>query len=184
MRPATGSRGDIGVLGQGRWEDGYWDVTLSRALDTGNPMDDKILYDHATYDVAFAIHRNATGGRWHYVSLPQTLGLGHEGNIAAMRFEGDAPQWGTDWTEITLFYPGQVTWPMLNSRLHAGAEFIAQGVPVAFRHSPEQLTHYGIEQEFREEIREQWLWTLLTGLLLILSFGIALNSALRPGKGA
>jgi hypothetical protein len=38
-----GSRADIAVSGEGRWADGYWDVTLSRAMDTGNPLDDKIF---------------------------------------------------------------------------------------------------------------------------------------------
>jgi len=184
LRPATASRGDIGVVGQGRWADGYWDVTLSRALDTGNPLDDKILREHGSYDVAFAIHRNATGGRWHYVSLPQRLGLTHEGDAVAAKFAGELPQWTENWTEITLFYPGQVTWPMLNSRRHAGAESIAKGVPVKFRHSPQQLTHYGIEQDFRDEIRRQWLMTLLAGILLIFAFGVALNVAIKSRKGS
>lgn len=91
LRPGTKSRGDIRVAGQGRWADGFWDVTLSRALDTGHPEDDKILRDHGTYDVAFAIHRNATGGRWHYVSLPRTLGLAHQADINAVRFTGETP---------------------------------------------------------------------------------------------
>lgn len=184
LKPATGSRGDIGVVGQGRWADGYWDVTLSRALDTGNPLDDKILRDHGTYDVAFAIHRNATGGRWHYVSLPQSLGLARQADIMATKAEGIEPQWGESWTEITLFYPGQVTWPMLNSAAHAGAESIAKGVPVKFRHSPEQLTHYGVEQEFKNEIRNQWLITLLAGVALIIAFGFALNASIASRKGA
>jgi len=183
LRPATASRGDIGVVGRGHWADGYWDVTLSRALDTGNPLDDKILREHGTYDVAFAIHRNATGGRWHYVSLPQRLGLTHEGDVVAKKFAGELPQWTDAWTQITLFYPGQVTWPMLNSERHAGAKNIARGVPVKFRHSPQQLTHYGIEQEFRDEIRRQWLLTLLTGVLLIGAFGFALNASVKSRKG-
>lgn len=182
LRPAAGSRGDIAVLGQGRWTDGYWDVTLARALDTGNPMDDKILRDHGTYDVAFAIHRNATGGRWHYVSLPQSLGLAHQADIMAAPFTGDAPTWSDTWYDVTLFYPGQVTWPMLNSAAHAGASSIARGVPVKFRHSPEQLTHYGIEQEFKSEIRRQWLLTLLGGVALIVAFGVALNALIASKK--
>jgi hypothetical protein len=183
VKPGTGSRGDISVAGEGRWSDGYWDVTLSRALDTGNPRDDKILHDHRTYDVAFAVHRDATGGRWHYVSLPQRLGLAHEGNIMAMKFQGLLPEWGEDWSEITLFYPGQVTWPMLISETHAGAEDIAQGIPVSARHSPEQLANYGIEHEFRDEIRSQWMWTLLGGVVLIFTFGVALSAALSTRQG-
>ncbi|MFH1793631.1 MAG: ethylbenzene dehydrogenase-related protein [Pseudomonadota bacterium] len=184
LKPATGSRGDIGVVGQGRWTDGYWDVTLSRALDTGHPLDDKILHDHGTYDVAFAIHRDATGGRWHYVSLPQSLGLAHQADIMATRITGAQPEWSDTWSDVTLFYPGQVTWPMLNSAAHAGAASIAKGVPVKFRHSPEQLTHYGIEREFKDEIRRQWLLTLLAGVALIIAFGVALNTSIASRKGA
>lgn len=182
IRPGKGSRGDIRA--EGRWADGYWDVTLARALDTGNPMDDKILKDHGTYDVAFAIHRNATGGRWHYVSLPFSLGLAHEADIMANRFAGATPQWGDVWTDVTLFYPGQVTWPSLNSSVHGGASGIAAKVPVRARHSPEQLAHYGVEHEFRTEIRRQWLMTLLAGVLLIAGFGVALNATIASRKGA
>lgn len=184
LKPASGSRGDIGVVGEGRWADGYWDVTLSRALDTGAPADDKILKDQGAYQVAFAIHRNATGGRWHYVSLPQTLGLGRPGAVTAASFQGDAPTWGDDWTAVTLFYPGQVTWPMLNSAEHAGTAAIQQGVPVAFRHSPEQLAHYGVEREFQPQIVRQWILTLLAGILLIAMFGYALDATLSNRKGA
>ncbi|MBC7181846.1 MAG: hypothetical protein H5U14_17430, partial [Roseovarius sp.] len=179
-----GSRADITAPGKGRWSDGYWDVTLSRALDTGAPQDDKILHDLGVYDVAFAIHRNATGGRWHYVSLPQSLGLDREADIKAVRFAGSQPQWGDAWTDITLFYPGQVTWPLLNSGAHAGAERIAEGVPVRFRHTPEQLTNYGIEVEFNDQIRRQWGLTILAGLVLIAGFGVALNRSISTTKGA
>lgn len=182
LRPPEGSRADIGVFGLGRWEAGYWDVTLSRALDTGAPADDKILMDQGAYQVAFSIHRNATGGRWHYVSLPTTLGLGRPGDIMATRIDGRTPIWGDTWTDMTLFYPGQVTWPMLNSAEHAGASSIAQGVPVAFRHSPEQLANYGIEREFQPQIARQWILTLLAGVLLIAAFGFALDATLSTRK--
>ncbi|PKO62998.1 MAG: hypothetical protein CVU24_01340 [Betaproteobacteria bacterium HGW-Betaproteobacteria-18] len=52
-----------------RWADGFWDVTLTRKLDTCHPLDDKILHDQGAYAVAFAIHRNASGyGLWLPVS--------------------------------------------------------------------------------------------------------------------
>ena len=41
LRPGDGSHGDIKVTGKARWTAGYWDVPLNRAMDTGNPMDDK-----------------------------------------------------------------------------------------------------------------------------------------------
>jgi hypothetical protein len=180
LRAGTDSRNDIAA--QARWNDGYWDVTLSRAMDTGRPEDDKIFVDHRVYTVAFAVHRDATGGRWHYVSLPVSLGLDRQARLQAARFEGDAPGWDQPWTEVTLFYPGQVSWPMLNSRRHAGADKIKQGVPVRFRHSEIQLAHYGVEMEFNEEIIAQWRYTLLAGLLLIGALGLALLRLL-PRKG-
>lgn len=98
------------------------------------------------------------GGRWHYISLPASLGLGRAGDIVAQRFEGAVPTWSGPWTPIELFYPGQVSWPHLNSTQHAGAEF-ANG------------------------IYRQWLWTLAAGIALIAAFGIALNQLLSRKQG-
>ncbi|MGV8891731.1 MAG: ethylbenzene dehydrogenase-related protein [Burkholderiaceae bacterium] len=183
LRTPEGSHADIAVQGKGRWADGFWDVTLTRKLDTGHPLDDKILKDQGAYAVAFAIHRNATGGRWHYISLPASLGLGRSGDIVAQRFAGDAPTWGDKWSDVELFYPGQVDWPSLNSTKHAGAKFIRQGQPVTTHHSVGQLKQYGIEAEFADEIRRQWLMTLFAGLLLIAGFGFALNQLLKRKQG-
>jgi hypothetical protein len=182
LRPGDGSHGDIKVAGKARWQDGYWDVTLTRAMDTGNPADDKILVDRRIYYLAFAVHRDALGSRWHYVSLPVTLGLGRDAELIAARFEGDAPQWQQPWYNVVLFYPGQVSWPHLNSAKHAGADKIKEGVPVKSRHSEIQLAHYGVEGEFAEAIKWQWLLTMVAGVLLIVGFGIALNG-LSARKG-
>lgn len=140
---ADKSRGDITVSGEGRWKDGYWDVTLRRRLDTGNPQDDKILRDQGSYYVAFSVHRDAQQERWHYVSLPISMGLSRPADMVAQKFTGDTPNWQQPWTEVTLFYPGQVSWPHLNSKRHAGAESIKKGVPVKYRHTEAQLAHYG-----------------------------------------
>lgn len=181
LRSGDGSHADIAVLGKARWKDGYWDLTLVRKMDTGNPEDDKILLDRRAYTVAFAVHRNATGSRWHYVSLPVRLGLNRQADLQAVRFEGAEPKWDQPWYGAKLFYPGQVSWPMLNSRMHAGADKIRQGVPVKFRHSEEQLAYYGVEMEFNDAIRRQWGYTLAAGLLLIVGLGVALVRLL-PGK--
>jgi hypothetical protein len=74
---------------------------------------------------------------------------------------------------VTLFYPGQVSWPTLKSSMHAGAGKIRQGVPVKFRHSEAQLAHYGVEMEFNDAIIRQWLLTLAAGVLLIVGLGVA-----------
>jgi hypothetical protein len=68
-----------------------------------------------------------------------------------------------------------VSWPLVNSSKHAGAENIKKGIPVRLRHSEIQLAHYGVEMEFADEIRRQWRYTLLAGVLLIIGFGIAVN---------
>ena len=160
LRTGDGSHADIKVAGKARWKDGYWDVTLTRAMDTGNPIDDKIFVDKRVYNVGFSVHRDAFGSRWHYVSLPVTLGLGREAEMVAARFDGDAPKWDQAWSNVVLFYPGQVSWPHLNSKKHGGADNIKKGVPVKYRHSEIQLAHYGVEAEFADAIRWQWLLTM------------------------
>lgn len=182
LRTPENSRADITVVGKARWSDGYWEVTLKRAMDTGKPMDDKIMVDKRVYNIAFSVHRDALGSRWHNVSLPVTLGLGREAELVAARFDGSEPGWNQPWHAVTLFYPGQVNWAQLNSSKHAGAENIRKGVPVKYRHTEAQLAHYGVEAEFADAIRRQWLLTLLAGVLLIAGFGFALNPLLVERK--
>ncbi|HZJ93301.1 MAG TPA: ethylbenzene dehydrogenase-related protein [Thiopseudomonas sp.] len=180
LRDPSGSRGDITATKH--WENGYWTVSMSRALDTGNPLDDKAFHEGGSYDIAVAMHRNATGRRWHYVSLPITLGLGREAELQAERISGEVPEWQHAWHEVTLFYPGQVSWPLLISTAHAGAERIAQGIPVKSYHSPDQLAHYGVEVEYAQEILKQWRLTLLVGLLLFFAIGFALLRGTQSNK--
>lgn len=184
VRPADASRADIKVLGKGQWANGFWDVTLSRKMDTGNRQEDKILSDQGIYHVAFAVHGQATGGRWHYVSLPVSVGMGRAADITAQRFEGNQPKWDQTARDVTLFYPGQVSWAHVNSARHPGADKVRAGVPVKFRHGEAELANYGVEMEFNDEIRGQWRLTILTGLLLIAAFGVALNATLSNRKGA
>ena len=183
LREGEGSRSSIKVAGKARWQDGYWEVTLTRAMDTASPLDDKAFVEKRVYNIAFAVHRHALGSRWHYVSLPVTLGLNRDARMVAARFDGDEPRWDQAWTDVKLFYPGQVSWPHLTSARHAGSDQIKAGVPVRFRHNEEQLARYGVEMEFANEIRRQWLLTLFAGLLLIAGFGVAVNAALTRSKG-
>lgn len=180
LRQSAGSRGDIRVHGQARWADGYWDVTLVRRRDTGQPLEDKMFRDQGRYDVGFAVHRDASGSRWHYVSHPYSLGLGREADIQALAFSGAQPPWSQQWFEATLFYPGQVNWPLLTSQAHAGSRDIAEGKPVRPRHSEEQLAHYGVEMEFNEAIIRQWRLTLLAGLWLLAGVLIGLWPSFAP----
>jgi hypothetical protein len=176
----SGSRADIRLQGQGRWADGYWDVTLVRALDTGHPLEDKVLRDQGVYSIALSVHRDARASRWHYVSLPLQVGLGRSGDLVATRFSGGAPDWGRiEPREVTLFYPGQVSWQRLPSGIHAGSKYIAKGVPVKFRHKETQLAQYGIELEFDREIRRQWWLTIAAGVLLVVSFVYSASRLIR-----
>jgi Ethylbenzene dehydrogenase len=180
LRESSDSRAEIRVQGRGRWADGYWDVTLVRALDTGHPLEDKIMRDQGVYSVAFSVHRDARASRWHYVSLPLQVGLGRQADVMATRFTGPVPDWKRiDPREVTLFYPGQVSWPHLTSARHAGSKYIAKGVPVKYRHKETQLARYGIEMEFDREIRRQWWLTLVAGVLLIVSFVYSVGRLLR-----
>ncbi|WP_297796405.1 ethylbenzene dehydrogenase-related protein [uncultured Marinobacter sp.] len=182
LREGAGSRGDIRVHGDARWRDGYWDVTLVRSRDTGKPLDDKMFRDQGSYTLGFAVHRNATGSRWHYVSHPYSLGLGRDADIQAVAFEGSEPDWSQAWFETTLFYPGQVNWPLLISRAHAGSADIAEGKPVHPRHSEEQLAHYGVEMEFNEAIIRQWWLTLAAGLFLLAGVLVGLWFSFSPTR--
>ncbi len=176
LRAETGSRADVTVAGKARWKDGFWDVTLVRDMDTGNTLDDKIFKDRGSYDLAFAVFRNATSMRWHYVSLPVTLGLETDAKLVAKRFEGPTPKWDQGWTEVKMFYPGQISWGRLTDPAkHPGADKIAERVPVAYRHNETQLAIYGVEVEFGDQIRKQWLLTLLASIGLIIGLGISIN---------
>ncbi|AHE98237.1 ethylbenzene dehydrogenase-related protein [Thioalkalivibrio paradoxus] len=176
LREPSGARAAIRVQGEGRWTDGHWDVTLRRALDTGHPLEDKILHPKGVYDIAVAVHRDGTASRWHYVSMPLQIGLDRPAEWVASRFDGDVPDWDrVPVHEIELFYPGQVSWPRLTSEIHAGAPYIAKGVPVKFRHKEAQLAQYGVEIEFEREIRRQWWLSLIAGLVLIASFVLSVS---------
>lgn len=184
LRQGEGSAADVHVHGAATWHEGFRDVTLTRALDTGHPQEDKTIRDKGVYTVAFAIHRTSEGSRFHYVSLPVSLGLDREAQINAVSVEGGgAPSWDQAWTEVTLFYPGRVDWASLSSKRHAGSKYIEKGVPVKFRHSERQLARYGVEAVFANEIWRQWMLTLFAGLLLMGAFGVALNLLLGRGAG-
>ena len=57
-------------------------------------------------------------------------------------------------------------------------------MPVKFRHSEAQLSQYGIEAVFANEIWRQWILTMLAGLALIVGFGISINLLLPRERKA
>ena len=186
LRAGEGSAADVNVLGKSTWQDGHREVILSRAMNTGHPDEDKTLIDKGVYTVAFAVHRTAEGGsRYHYVSLPVSLGLDRDAQINAKQIAtGSAPTWEQPWTDVILFYPGRVSWATLTSSKHAGSKFIDKGVPVKFRHNETQLAQYGIEAVFADEIWRQWILTMFAGLALIVGFGISINLLLPRERKA
>nr|WP_309544653.1 ethylbenzene dehydrogenase-related protein [Alkalilimnicola ehrlichii] len=122
LRTPSGSRGAIEA--DGRWHDGAWEVRLTRSLEAPNPQDSKTLTDGQIYNVAFAVHQ-ATGQRWHHISLPQKLSLGAEAeaDIVARRVDGPLDEAEADWAEIPLVEPGLITWQWLNSQ-HPGSNLL------------------------------------------------------------
>lgn len=82
-------------------------MTLVRDMDTGNLLDDKVFDDKGSYDLAFAVFRNTSAGRWHYISRSLSLGLGIDAQLIARPFEGTTPSWDQNWKEIEMFHPGQ-----------------------------------------------------------------------------
>jgi len=177
LRVPEGSRGDI--KGKGVWRDGKWQVEMTRLLDTGNP-DDKALRDRRRYTIAFAVHKNYTGSRWHYVSLPLSLGMGTEADLMARKFSSAEPPWADiPWTTIPLFYPGQTTWEWLVSPAHAGAADLLKGQPCAACHTPQLLGRYAAEHELREESNRRWYLTLGSGVIFVASLALAGVIAVR-----
>ena len=78
-----GSAGDNDYA-RGTWKDGTYTLVFRRKLDTGHPMDDKILKVGGVYNVGFAIHDDNVTTRSHQVSFPMTLGIGTDAEIKAI----------------------------------------------------------------------------------------------------
>ena len=172
LRKPQGSRGDIQAVG--KWQDGIWDVTMWRKLDTGHPLDDKILRPKRIYHIAFGVHKDYTGSRWHYISFPYTLGLDTEADIVARRFDGKTPRWEEiPWKTITLFYPGQTTWTFLTGDAHPGKLGIEQGQACASCHRVSEMGKYAIEHELKDQIVPRWYLTVAGGMIFVLGIAVA-----------
>ncbi|MCE8043529.1 MAG: ethylbenzene dehydrogenase-related protein [Billgrantia sp.] len=155
LREPDGSRGAIRAAGG--YENGAWRIRLTRSLESPNPLDSKTLSEGETYDVAFAVHANASGARWHLVSHPQTLGLGvEEADIVASRVEGPLDEADAEWTELQVYYPGQTTWQWLNSAEHAGQPAVQTGaIGIRDVHlSLEEIARFAVEVE-RQRVEQQ-----------------------------
>jgi hypothetical protein len=72
---AKGSAADVDYA-KGVLEDGKYTVVMRRKLDTGHPLDDKVLKVGGVYTFSFSIHDDASGKRAHHVSFPVTVSIG------------------------------------------------------------------------------------------------------------
>ncbi len=171
LRQPEGSRADI--KGSGLWKDGSWRVEMRRLLNTGHD-DDKQLHDQRRYTIAFAIHKNYTGSRWHHVSFPMSLGMGVDADIVARKFPGEPPPWDKiPWTRLTLFYPGQVTWEWLIGSEHAGAAEVVNGHACAGCHTAELMGKYSVEHETRDNLLGRWKMTAISGFIFVIGLAVA-----------
>jgi hypothetical protein len=110
------------ILSNSTWDNGFWRLELRRPMDTGFPTTDHATLEGRTYNIGFAIHKNATGSRWHYISHPVRVGIGTPADIMAVAFAGDAPNWDAmPWITVPMFYPAQINWEWLTSEVHPGA---------------------------------------------------------------
>jgi cytochrome c-type protein NapC len=70
----------------GGWSTGKYTVVFKRKLATGDKRDVE-LKEGGEVNISLAIHDGRMGGRKHYVSLPQTIGLGTDGDIKALKLK-------------------------------------------------------------------------------------------------
>jgi hypothetical protein len=110
------------ITADGRWENGRWTVVLQRSLAEEFANVSHPLVEGRVYNAAFAVHDNATGARWHYISQAYRVGIDTPADITALRFDGSTPDWdAVPAVTLPLYYPGQTTWNWLTSDAHPGA---------------------------------------------------------------
>jgi len=150
LQEPEGSRGALKA--DGYWEDGAWHLSVTRTLEAPDPRDSKALEEGGTYHVAFAVHADGSGARWHYVSVPYALGIGDTDGasptLRASHTDGPLQDADVEWTEIPVFYPGQVDYSWLLSPDHPGHYFVQEGEMHMLQiHQIERLSKYIVRQE-------------------------------------
>ncbi len=68
-----------------QWKDGYWTLQWQRKMDTGHPLDDKIMKVGSAYTFGLAIHDDNITTRGHHVSFPIKIGFGVKGDLEAIK---------------------------------------------------------------------------------------------------
>ncbi|TVR92177.1 MAG: hypothetical protein EA416_07905 [Trueperaceae bacterium] len=119
LRSPSGSRAS--VRASGRYEDGAWQVRLTRSLAAPDPLDGKPFESGRSYTVQFSVHTRATAARWHLVSMPMALGFDAPGTLEAVRIDGDLDAAEARLVDVPVAYPGIVTLEELSEDPVAGA---------------------------------------------------------------
>ena len=146
LRQPDGSRGALKA--DGIWRDGHWEVAVTRTLEAPNPHDSKPLEEGGLYHAAFAVHADGSGARWHYASVPYSVGFGVDADIEAVFVDGPLDSAEVRWHEIPVFYPGQVDLSWLLSPDHPGHQFVREGsMHMLEIHDIELLSQFIVRQE-------------------------------------
>jgi hypothetical protein len=187
LREPQGSQ--AAITADGTWANGTWRVELRRAMDTGYATTDHALLEGRTYNVGFAVHANATGSRWHYISHPVQVGIGVPADFTVVRFEGDAPDWSAiPWTTLPLFYPAQVTWEWLVSDAHAGAPDVRADTRSCIdchgetQQSVLKLAQASTSRELRGPAAQTNRWMTLATVMVLLGAGSVVALTLTPRR--
>lgn len=111
----TGDSDQHNIRSIRKFENGYWTVTLIRALDTGSDVDiDLSAIGQQEFTFGVAVHDSNNGARSHQVSVPLTLG----GDIVPVPVDDVE---NVDWLSIpafstVLFKPGDMSFEWLQDK--------------------------------------------------------------------
>ncbi|MFA9480480.1 ethylbenzene dehydrogenase-related protein, partial [Phycisphaerales bacterium AB-hyl4] len=153
LREPSGSRASLAA--DGRWIDGAWHVWITRELAAPDPRDSKALEHGQTYNVAFAVHADATQARWHYVSMPLTLGLGEDADVPAQYTDGNLNDASPEWVDVPLFYSGQVYLAWLADNGHPVHQCFAKAQDKPLDRSTIQTLANALAEHEQDWLREQ-----------------------------
>ncbi|MDI6401296.1 ethylbenzene dehydrogenase-related protein [Balneolaceae bacterium ANBcel3] len=148
LRTPEGSRGALDA--KGVYEEGAWNVVIRRTRTSPDPLDSKEIIEGKPYHVAFSVHTNSSGARWHYVSVPYSLEFGDEvdADIQAEFVDGPLNSINPTWHSVPVFYPGQIDYSWLISPEHPGNVFVRDGsFHMLHTHQLELLTQFIVRQE-------------------------------------
>lgn len=148
LRAGAGSRADISALGTTFTPTtpdssyGLWNVQLQRDLDTTN-ADDIAMVPGQIYEAGFEVHLWEYTTRDHYVSFPQTVGMGVAADITAVlvtNVGGPEVAHDINWdaiptTRLYLFQPGISSYEFLTGNNVGKTYTDAQGQIVGQAHA-------------------------------------------------